>query len=195
MIKINLLPFRIARKKENIRKQISIFFLLILLTVVVLFWYTGVINKRIVDIQTKTKHVNQQILKYKEKADRVAKIKKDLKSLEEKLEVVASLEKQREKQLNLFDGITDLIIPERMWLESITTDKSKVVIKGIAFDNPTIAGFMEKLEDSILFDKVDLKTAKTKSFNDNVRLKSFELHCQKEKPKVESDESKKQGKK
>ncbi len=195
MIKINLLPFRIARKKENIRRQISIFFLLILFTAVLLFWYTGVINKQIVDVQTKTKHVNQQILKFKEKADRVAKIKKDLKSLEEKLGIVASLEKQREKQLNLFDGITELIIPGRMWLESFTTDASKVVIKGIAFDNPTIADFMEKLEDSILFDKVDLKTAQMKTFKGNVRLKSFELLCQKEKPKVESDESKKQGKK
>jgi len=91
--------------------------------------------------------------------------------------------------------MTDMIVPERMWLESFKTDNSRVTIKGIAFDNPTIADFMEKLEKSPLFDKVDLKTAKMKKFKDGVMLKSFELLCRKEKPKEEKKEDVKQGKK
>lgn len=192
MIRINLLPFRVARKKENIRKQISIFFLLILLTVVALAWYTMALNKQIVTVKEKTKQVNRQILKYKEKADRVAQIKKDLKILKDKLEVVSSLKKQKEKQLILFDGMTGLVVPGRMWLESFKTNKNKVTIKGIAFDNPTIADFMDKLEASPIFGKIDLKTAKMKKFKDGVMLKSFELLCEKEKPKEKKLE---QGKK
>lgn len=195
MIRINLLPFRIARKKENIRKQISIFFLLILLTAVALFWYTQIVNKQILTIKGKTEQVNHQISKYKEKAQRVAKIKKDLKILEEKLKIVSSLKKQRKKQFILFDGMTGLIIPERMWLESFKTDANSVTIKGVAFDNPTIAEFMKKLEKSPLFSKVNLKTAKMKKFKNDVRLKSFELLCLKEKPKEEGKETTKQGKK
>jgi len=186
MIRINLLPFRIARKKENIRRQISIFLLLILLTTVVLVWYTRVMNNQILSVKEKTKQVNAQILKYKEKADRVTKIKKDLKVLKEKLEIVSSLQEQREKQLILFDGMTDIIVPERMWLESLKTDKNTVTIKGIAFDNPTIADFMEKLEKSQLFSNVDLKTAKMKKFKEGLLLKSFELLCRKEDPKKEN---------
>ena len=63
--------------------------------------------------------------------------------------------------------MTDLVIPERMWLESFKTDATGLTIKGIAFDNPTIAEFMEKLEKSMLFSKVDLKTAKMKTFKDD----------------------------
>jgi type IV pilus assembly protein PilN len=199
MIKINLLPFRIARKKENIRKQISMFLLLILLTVVALFWYTQSINKQILSIKDKTVQVNLQIAKYKEKADRVAQIKKDLKILEEKLEIVSTLKKQRNKQLILFDGMTDLIIPTRMWLESFKTNQTSVTIKGIAFDNPTIAEFMEKLEKSSLFSTIDLKTAKMKKFKNDVMLKSFELLCIKEQPKEKAKakpaKNSKQGKK
>ena len=195
MIKINLLPFRVARQKENIRKQISIFLLLVLLTVVALFWYTQSIHKQIVSIKAKTEQINSQIVKYKEKADRVAQIKKDLKILEEKLRIVSSLEKQRKKQLILFDNMTDLVIPTRMWLESFKTDKNSVTIKGIAFDNPTIADFMEKLEQSSLFSTVDLKTAKIKKFKNNVMLKSFELLCRKETPKNKQTKNSKQGKK
>jgi len=195
MIRINLLPFRVARKKENIRRQISVFLLLIVLSAVALSWYTQFINKQIFTIKEKTEQVNSQISKYKAKADQVAKIKRSLKILKDKLAIVSSLKKQREKQLVLFDGMTDMIVPERMWLESFKTDNSRVTIKGIAFDNPTIADFMEKLEKSPLFDKVDLKTAKMKKFKDGVMLKSFELLCRKEKPKEEKKEDVKQGKK
>ena len=191
MIRINLLPFRVARKKESIRKQISIFLLLIFLTIVALVWYTMLINTQILVVKEKTIQVNHEILKYKKKADRVAKIKKNLKILEEKLEIVSSLEKQRGKQLILFDGMTDLIVPERMWLESFKTNENSVTIKGIAFDNPTIADFMEKLENSSIFGKVDLKTAKIKIFKDGVILKSFELLCSKEKLKEEKQEKSK----
>ena len=121
-------------------------------------------------------------------------IKKDLKILEEKLEIVSTLKKQRNKQLILFDGMTDLIIPTRMWLESFKTNKNSVTIKGIAFDNPTIADFMEKLENSSIFGKVDLKTAKIKIFKDGIMLKSFELLCSKEKSKEEKLKEEKQEK-
>lgn len=195
MIRINLLPFRIERKKENIRFQISVFFLLIVLVAVALYAGTQVINKKIVTVKDQTKQVDQQITKFKEKAMRVKKIKADLKRLEEKLQIVKSLQKQRDKQYVLFDEMTELIVPGRMWLESFKAEPRTVTIKGIAFDNPTIADYMEKLEKSPLFGKVDLKTAQIKKFKGDVMLKSFELLCQKTTPKVEQNESAKKGKK
>jgi len=199
MIKINLLPFRLARKKENIRRQISIFSLVVLLSVVALVWYTQSINKQIISIKEKTKQTDHQVVKYKEKVDRVVQIQRDLKILKEKLVIISSLKKQKKKQLMLFDGMTDLIIPTRMWLESFKTNQTSVTIKGIAFDNPTIAEFMEKLEKSSLFSTIDLKTAKMKKFKNDVMLKSFELLCIKEQPKEKAiakpAKNSKQGKK
>lgn len=195
MIKINLLPFRVARRKENIRKQISIFFLLIFLTAVVLFWYAQHMNKQIQTVKDNTKQVNSQIAKYKEKADRVKKIKQNLKALDDKLAIVASLNKQKDQQLILFDSMTQLVVPERMWLDSFKTNKNSVTIKGVAYDNPTIADFMEALENSPLFNKVDLRAAKMKKFKDGVMLKSFELLCKKQMPEQEKKDPKKQGKK
>lgn len=195
MIRINLLPFRIARKKENIRFQISVFILLIVLVSVALFAATHMVNKKIISVKDQTRQVDRQIAKFKEKAMRVKKIKTDLKRLEEKLEIVKSLQKQRDKQYVLFDAMTQLIVPERMWLESFRTDANNVHIKGIAFDNPTIADYMEKLEKSPLFDKVDLKTAKMKKFKNDVMLKSFELLARKSKPKPAAKPTAKKGKK
>jgi len=81
----------------------------------------------------------------------------------------------------LFDTMTDLVISTRMRLTSFKTKQNTVTIKGIAFDNPTIADFMGKLEQSSLFSTIDLKTAKMEKFNNDVMLKSFELLCVKEK--------------
>ena len=195
MIRINLLPFRLARKKENIRRQISVFFLLIVLILTGMYYYTQLVNKQIASVKNQTQNVKQQISKYKEKAQRVKKIKKDLKILEEKLAVVQSLQSQREKQLTLFDAMTGLVVPARMWLTEFKTGSTTVTIKGIAFDNPTIADFMKKLEQSPLFDKVDLKAAKMKKFKGDVMLKSFELSCRKTQPKKEEKKPGKKGKK
>jgi type IV pilus assembly protein PilN len=157
---------------------------------VAFFWYTQVINNKIEAVQEKTKQVDYQIAKYKEKADRVAKIKKDLKLLKAKLKIVKSLKKQRSRQFILFDAMTDLVVKDRMWLTSFKTDSKHVTIKGIAFDNPTIADFMKKLEKSKLFDKVDLKTSRLKKFKGDVMLKSFELLCRKTQPKKKAKSKK-----
>ena len=180
MIKINLLPFRLARKKENIRRQLSVFLLLIILTAVGLVWYTLRLDQRIHTVREQTEQINTQISKYKEKADRVKKIRNDLKILKDKLSVVSSLKKKRNQQLVLFDSMTQLIVPGKMWIENLSTNQKQITIKGIAFDNQTIADFMKNLETSPLFNKVDLKTAKLKKFKNNMMLKSFELLCQKE---------------
>ncbi len=187
MIKINLLPFRLARKKENIRRQISIFFLLIFFSIAVLFWYTQMINNQILSLNNDIQQVGLQIGKYKEKADRVAQIQKDLKALDDKLSIISSLKQQKDRQLILFDGMTDLVVQDRMWLEQFDVKNNAVTIKGIAYDNPTVAQFMEVLESSELFYKVDLKTSKQKKIQNDILLKEFELFCLRQKPEPESD--------
>lgn len=179
MIKINLLPFRLARKKENIRRQVSIFFLLIVFTLVLLAWYTMGIDQKIARKKVEIIQVKAQIALYREKANRVTEIKKKLKLLEDKLKIVGSLKEKRKEQLALLEEMSDKIIPERMWIESLKADSSHVAIKGVAFDNPTIADFMRNLEDSAIFSGVDLKRSKIQKFQDNIMLKSFELLCRK----------------
>ncbi len=144
-------------------------------------------------VEAETERVNQQISKYKERANRVVKIKKDLKILNDKLIVVTSLQTQQDKQLVLFDKLTGLTVPDRMWLENMDTKANTVKIKGIAFDNQTIADFMKNLEASPLFGKIDLKTAKLKKFKGDNMLKSFELLCYKK--KLVLDNKKKKNKK
>ncbi len=194
MIRINLLPFRVARKKENIRRQVSIFFLSIMMISLLLTWYTMGIDKKIVKTRGQISQVQAQISLFKEKADRVTRIKKNLKILEDKLKIVSSLEEKRREQLVLLGELSDKIVPERMWIESMKSDSAHVTLKGVAFDNPTIADFMRNLETSPLFSNIDLKRSKVQKFKDNVMLKSFELLCTKKKIAPEKSDTGKKGK-
>jgi len=184
MIRINLLPFRLARKKENIRRQVSVFLLSILLICLVMVWYTLGMDKEIVHTQNKIKSVKAQIALYKEKADQVTALKAKLKRLKEKLTIVASLKTRKNEQQILLEELADGIVAERMWLENLTADARHVVLKGVAFDNPTIADFMKNLEASPLFSGVDLKRSVGRTFQDDVDLKTFEVICTKAKPKA-----------
>jgi len=192
MIRINLLPFRVARKKENIRRQISVFFLSLVMIALLLAWYTIGIDKEIVETRARITQVKAQIALYKEKADRVTEIKKNLKILEDKLKIVSSLEEKRMEQLLLLEELSEKVVPERMWIESMKSDSVYVTLKGIAFDNPTIADFMRNLEASTLFSSIDLKRSKVQKFKEGIMLKSFELLCTKKiTPQGNGDKDKK----
>jgi type IV pilus assembly protein PilN len=179
MIRINLLPFRLARKRENIRQQVSIFVLSMMLVIVGLIWYTLGIDRQIAEKQNEIERLDVEIAAFKKKADRVAEIKKRLKILEDKLRIIESLQSRRQEQLLLLEDLQTRIVPGKMWLESIDADESSVMLTGIAFDNPTIADFMKQLESSDLFGEVDLKQTVSKRFQGGFNLKAFELRCKK----------------
>jgi type IV pilus assembly protein PilN len=179
MIRINLLPFRLARKRENIRQQVSIFLLSMILLIVGLTWYTLGIDRRIAKKENEIQQLDVEIAVHKAKADRVAQIQERYEIIEDKLKIVESLQSRRKEQLLLLEDLQTRIVPGKMWLERIHADEGYVMLSGIAFDNPTIADFMKQLESSDLFQAVDLKQTVSRRFDGNRNLKVFELRCKK----------------
>lgn len=173
MIQINLLPFRAARKTENIRRQISLFFLSILLVGLILgAVFVNQANKAR-NLTRKVNEIQQKVDAKKKVAQKVDKLKKQLNILNQKTKVIAKLDKNRKDPLILLDTMSGLVIPNRMWFESLVARGNTVVIKGKALDNKTTADFMKSVERSPLFSSVSLKVVKGK------KLKSFEVTCKK----------------
>ena len=191
MIRVNLLPFRAARAKENIRRQISIFFLLILFILVALWYSILLLNNKLYALESDISRVKHEITLYKSKANRVTEIQKILKNLEHKLNVISGFKSLRRDPILLLDEMTQLVVPERMWITSLSTKGGQVVLKGVAFDNQTVADFMIRIEGSYLFSGVDLKSLQLKGIKD-AKVKSFELICRK---KVQKEKKTTAGKK
>ena len=179
MIRINLLPFRAARKKENIRRQVSVFFLTFLLVVIVLGWYHIFLGGRISDLNAKIKHTQTQIAKYDKINQEIAQIKKALDTLKSKTNVIKMLEKSRKDPVHLLDVMTEMVVEKRMWFTHFESKGQAVNISGIALDNKTVADFMIRLENSKLFSSVNLQTLKQHSITNYTDLKSFQIICNK----------------
>lgn len=179
MIRINLLPFRAARKKENIRRQVSIFFLSLILITMVLFYYNISLNNKIHELDTRVKDIRNQITKYNIINREIANIKKELDILNKKIDVIINLESNRKEPVRLLDAMTEMVIEKRMWFTRFEAKGEIISIKGIAFDNKTVADFMTRLEGSKLFSSVNLTTLKQEKIQGKINLKSFQIACNK----------------
>ncbi len=181
MIRINLLPFRAARKKENIRRQVSIFLLSLAFMLIVLFYYNWSLGSKIDGLNAQINETKTELKKYNKINKEIATIKKKLSNLKKKMAVMDTLEANRFEPTRLLDVMTQVIVPRRMWFTSLQSKGKSVKINGIALDNKTVADFMVRLENTGLFREVDLKTLKQRKVRKS-NLKSFQINCKK-KPK------------
>jgi len=193
MIRINLLPFRKARKKENVRRQISIFILVLIFLTLGMSYFAIALNRKIQDLDNRIKTSNQQLSELTVLTKEIDDIKKKLDIIKKKTAVIKNLERNRKSSVILLDTMTSMVIPGRMWFTSLSDISDSVEINGFAMDNKTVADFMIKLEGSKLFYSVSLKTIKQQAIKD-VSLKNFEISCRKI-VKLEADNSEKAVKK
>ena len=61
MIRINLLPFRAARKKENIRRQVSIVLLSLFLVILLMVYFNISLKNQIKALDAEVKSTKKQI--------------------------------------------------------------------------------------------------------------------------------------
>ena len=176
MIRINLLPFRAARKKENIRRQVSIFFLSFFFVIFVLIYYHISLGSQITDLKAKKETTKKDLAKLEKINSEIAVLKKKLGVLEKKTKVIESLEKNRFEPVRLLDTMSLKVIAKRMWFQSFKSTNKSVAINGMALDNKTVADFMTRLQGSGLFSAVRLKTIK-KAKVKNANIKSFQIIC------------------
>jgi len=181
MIRINLLPFRAARKSENIRRQVSLFLLSLVFVVLVMGYLQISLISKIGALDEKISTTTLELSKYKKQAKEVDQIKKTLSNLEKRTDVMKKLDTNRREPVKLLESISDLIVPNRMWLSSmVATDKS-VKLTGTALDNKTTADFMKSLEGSEFFSKVRLH-AITHKMTKKQRMKGFTITCTRAQP-------------
>lgn len=176
MIRINLLPFRTARKKEFARRRVSIILLSFLLTLAALTLFNLHLGSRIDTLTSKIDATRKQVEKYRQDAKEVDRIKKKLATLRKKTEVINNLENNRQWPVRLLDSMTQVVVPKRMWFTRLGVKNNGVGINGIALDNKTVADFMVRLEKTGLYSSVELKKIARRQIN-NSNLKQFQIHC------------------
>ncbi len=175
MIRINLLPFRAARKKENVRRQISLFTLSVFFISVALFYYNSVLANQVVELENEVGSMKSELVKYDAINKEIKIIEAKLKILKQKREVIENLAASREDAVRLMDEMTQVVVPGRMWLSSFSATDTSVSLSGTAIDNKTVADFMTSLQKVEQFSNVNLLRTSQTAFKPNVFFKSFSI--------------------
>jgi type IV pilus assembly protein PilN len=191
MIRINLLPFRAARKKENIRRQVSVFFLSLILVVIVAAWVNHLFSNKIKSIDSQIKETTTQVKKYNKINREIADIKKKLDVLNKKIKVIQSLDLTRKAPVELLNDMTQLVVEQQMWLTSLRERAGTIKVTGIALDNPAIAEFMTRIQSSGKYEDVQLLSINQDNSVKEMKLKKFDISFQRANTNKQSKVSKK----
>ncbi|MFC1812063.1 PilN domain-containing protein [Thermodesulfobacteriota bacterium] len=204
MIRINLLPYRATRKKENVRNQVVVVIFIIALVLTCMFGVNWVLNGKIQELNVNIANTKQEIGKVEKIAKKVDQLQKEIKTLKKKIAVIKKLKRNRTEPVLFMDAMTKLVVAKKMWITSMQIKGNNVTFNGIALDNKTVADFMTQLENgnrldekklvrkkgeslanwkkrkgmSRWFSSVNLSTVNAKKIQKQ-NLKSFKISCKK----------------
>ncbi len=196
MIKINLFPFRAARKRENIRRQILCYVASVLILVAVMVIYFQKLNGDLNAVVSEQKHLQAELATYQETIKLINELDKRTQEIKTKLAVIKELEMKKTGPVHLIDEIAMAVPKDKLWLNSLIETKGSLTLTGTAMDNETVALFMTNLEKSDYVSSVDLESAKLRNLPKfNLNVSDFVLNCKTYayKPKKASQQAKNAG--
>jgi type IV pilus assembly protein PilN len=180
MIKINLLPYHEEKKRAGTKRQVliglvsfGVFFLLVIFLQICMV-------ASVAKLETEVQSASTQLDALTKLTGNLDKFKTDKAILEKKIGVIKDLEKNRSYPVHIMDELASKISPQREWITSFAQKDNNLRVEGVAVDNPAIAQFMKRLEDSPYIKTVDLISSKQTTVS-RVKLMEFVLLCTAEK--------------
>ena len=161
MIKINLLP-KDARKRVGLGEQIFIIVLVLVLNFVGIGFYWNYLNGVIEQKRTDIARTQQRLQELQKVIDEIEKFEAQRKALEQKLEVIAKLEKEQRLPVRLLDEVY-VTLEDDLWLNSFTQRDVDLSVTGSALSHPILSNYMRRLDDSPYFDQIRLVVAQTRA--------------------------------
>jgi type IV pilus assembly protein PilN len=135
MIRINLLPFRAARKKENIRRQLMVYGLSVVLTFCIMGYTFFYLSSTLSGLKEDQKRIQDELKGYELTIKKITELEKKIKEIRAKLEVIRELEKNKTGPVHLLDEISTAVPREKLWLSSLKESKGTLTLTGTAMDN------------------------------------------------------------
>ncbi|PIE36178.1 hypothetical protein CSA56_01085 [candidate division KSB3 bacterium] len=154
MIKINLLP-KESRKRVGLGQQIFLLLLILVVTFAGIGFYWSYLNGVIEQKESEIARTKQRLQELQKIIDEIEKFEAQRLALEQKLAVIAKLEKEQELPVHILDEVF-LTLEEDLWLNSYQQNDFDFDISGTAISNPVVSDYLRNLESSPYFENVEL---------------------------------------
>jgi len=177
MIKVNLFPFRAARIKENIRRQVTIYLLSMIFLILASSYFYLDLNNKVNTLREERDVKQKELDSFKDTNIKIAALKKTIADIEVKLKTIKRLEKGKTGPVKLLDDIAMSVPEDKLWLTTLKEQKGTLILNGTAMDNETVADFMDRLQNTESINSVQLvRTRQKKIPGFDLSLKDFSLN-------------------
>jgi type IV pilus assembly protein PilN len=173
MVRINLLPVKISKKKVAGKQQLLLFAAVLLLGVALNLVAAQSRLAVLGGKRAKIASTNEQIKRLDKVIGEVAKFKEAKKELEAKLAILDKLKAGRSGPVKMLDSLAT-VIPTRLWLKKMEEKGGTITFDGAAATIDDVSAFMKELEKSKFFGPPELKKTVAKD-DKGYRLVEFVL--------------------
>ena len=168
MIRINLLPYREARRVQ--RSQLLALALVGILLLTALFYYGiySIFSARVSAEQQKVQYLQNVTTQLDQKIASVADLRKKRDQLLAREDIITDLQDQRDMVVRLFNTLAR-VTPDGVFLTHLKQVGDSITVDGYSQANDQVAAFMRNIEASRIFAKPELNIiSKSKLGNEEV---------------------------
>jgi type IV pilus assembly protein PilN len=175
MVRINLLPVRVSKKKEAGKQQLLVFAAVLVAGLAANYAWS---SSRAADLkarEAKLARTKEEIAQLERIIGEVKNIKDAQQELQKKLDVLDKLKQGRSGPVRMLDELAT-VTPRQLWLGKLEEKGGAMTFTGSAASIDDVSEFMTKLKQSKYFTKVELKkTTAVKVAGRGDRQVSFEI--------------------
>jgi len=161
MIRVNLLPVRISKKKVAGKQQLLFFALAVVFVLICNFWWNHSRASEVAAREDRVKRTRTEIAQLEKIIGEVKNIKAQQAAVKDKLAVLDKLKAGRQGPVRMLDELSALI-PKRVWLRKFDEKGGAVTFEGSAGSIEDVSSFMTALRRSQYFTSFELKKTTAK---------------------------------
>ena len=183
MIRINLLPHRIAKRRQRRQQFYALAAGMVLLGALIGFGvhmiYAGHIERQ----EARNAFLKQEIARVDRDIAEIRGLREQIDAMLARKQVIESLQTNRTETVQVFNELAKQM-PEGVYLKALKQSGPKINLTGYAQSNARVSTLMRNLEASPHLERADLVEVKAATLN-NRRVSEFNLNVAIERPKTD----------
>jgi type IV pilus assembly protein PilN len=174
MIRINLLAEK--KKKKRVKGPASFLVAIIIVSgaaLIVMGLVTFLFKSSVSKLKAQSESNSTKLTELNKKINEVKKYEKLNKEIEQRNALIETLRKNQAVPVRILDDVST-VMPEGIWLASMSYKDNGVGLEGYAFTNMDIVSYVENLKKSVNFTDVYLEESKQAEY-EKVQVYKFKL--------------------
>jgi len=187
MIRVNLLPYRNARRQQQILQHMGVALGVIAFAAMISLGAHWIASADLSDLQEEYTQLKAQNDVLQLKIGKIRNLDALRADVEKKLQLVDHLQEGRFRSLATLNEVSK-VIPENVWVSSIVDSGANIRITGLGESNKAVANFMRVLDESRIFANVRLEVISRVEAT-GIPIRNFSLTLTRlDKPKADVEE-------